>query len=105
MSMENVNDENFESAVLNSSLPVMVDFSASWCGPCKIIEPVVKSLADDYKDKVKIVKVDIEDAPNAARDFGVRSVPTVVFIKAGQEVDRLIGTKTKAEFVEKLNSL
>lgn len=79
-------DQNFDAEVLHSDIPVLVDFSATWCGPCKQLAPIVARIADDYQGKVKVGKLDIDDAPETARKYGVRSVPTCVVFKGGQKV-------------------
>lgn len=81
-----VNDLNFDSEVLNSDLPVLVDFTATWCGPCKAIAPFIDQLADEYEGKVRVAKLDIDDSPNTAAKFGIRGVPTLIVFKGGQQV-------------------
>jgi len=101
-----INDNTFASEVLASDLPVLVDFSASWCGPCRFVTPIIDKLAEDYKDKVKIVKLDIDDAPDTTQEFGIRGVPTFVFFKEGKEVERWVGAnKSDKDFREKLDTL
>lgn len=103
---QNVTDSDFQTEVLNSSEPVLVDFSATWCGPCRVVAPIVDKLAEDYSSKVKVVKLDIDDAPNVTQEYGIRGVPTFVFFKDGEEVDRWVGANRKeADFREKLDSL
>jgi thioredoxin 1 len=79
-------DANFDAEVLKSSTPVLVDFTATWCGPCKQLAPIVDKIADNYAGKVKVGKLDIDDAPETARKYGVRSVPTVLVFKGGEKV-------------------
>lgn len=100
-----VTDQNFADLVLKSEIPVMVDFFAEWCGPCKMIAPVVDELASEYEGKALIVKVNVDESMDTAQSFGVMSIPTLVFIKNGQEVDRVTGAMPKEAFVEKLDSL
>lgn len=100
-----VTDQNFEAEVLQSDLPVMVDFFAEWCGPCKMLMPIVEELAGEYEGKVKIVKVNVDDSQEAAQKYGVMSIPTLLFVKGGEEVDRLTGAVPKDALVEKLNAV
>ena len=91
-----VTDTNFDAEVLNSEQPVLVDFSAEWCPPCKAIEPVINDLASEYKGKVKVGKVDLTDGNQATgRRFGVQSIPTLLMFKKGQLVQKLIGAHAK----------
>ncbi|MFO0760391.1 MAG: thioredoxin [Byssovorax sp.] len=93
------NDGNFEAEVLGSDLPVLVDFTATWCGPCKQLAPIVEKLADELQGKVRVGKLDIDDAPAVARKYGVRSVPTVVVFKGGQKAGQHIGLTTRDKLV------
>ncbi|MBX3248708.1 MAG: thioredoxin [Myxococcales bacterium] len=98
--LEQVNDLNFEEAVLKSDVPVLVDFSATWCGPCKQIEPFVKQLAEEYAGKIKVTKVDIDESPGTAARFGIRGVPTLKMFKGGQVVAEQVGAAPKAKLAE-----
>jgi thioredoxin 1 len=98
-------DDNFEAEVLKSDIPVLVDFSATWCGPCKKLEPIVEELAKDYAGKVKITHVDVDQARQTAVKYGVMSVPTVLYMKDGDVKDTQIGLAPKAKMVEKLDAL
>ncbi len=100
-----ITDENFESEVLQSEVPVLVDFSATWCGPCKKLEPIVEELATEFKGKLKVAHVDVDQARNAAMKFGVMSVPTVLYLKGGEVQDTQIGLVAKSDMVEKINGL
>jgi thioredoxin 1 len=100
-----VTDQNFQEEVLNSSTPVLVDFYAEWCGPCKMIAPIIDELAGEYEDKAKIVKVNVDESPSTAQGFGVMSIPTLIFFKGGAEVDRITGALPKDVLAEKLDSL
>jgi len=90
-----INDLNFESEVVKSPLPFLLDFSAVWCGPCKVLTPIVERLADEYKGKVRVGKVDIDDSPGVATKFGIRGVPTVLVFKEGKESGRHVGVTNK----------
>jgi thioredoxin 1 len=93
-------DGNFEQEVLKSEKPVLVDFWASWCGPCKAIGPVVEELAAAYKDKIKVGKLNIDDNPDSTKTFGVMSIPTLVLFKDGNVVDKIIGLVPKGRLEE-----
>ena len=97
-----INDLNFDSEVLKSQDPFLLDFSAVWCQPCKILSPIVERLADEYKGKVKVGKLDIDDSPAVATKFGIRGVPTVVVFKGGKEAARHVGVTNKETLVKLL---
>ncbi len=86
-----VNDSNFDEQVVNSDLPVLVDFSATWCGPCKQIAPFVDQLAQEHAGKVKVVMVDIDESPQTAAKYGIRGVPTLKMFKAGEVIAEQVG--------------
>ncbi|KIH75658.1 thioredoxin [Geoalkalibacter ferrihydriticus] len=90
-----VTDDNFESEVLKSSTPVLVDFWASWCAPCKAISPVVDGLADEYEGKVKIAKLNVDENPATPGQYGVRGIPTLILFKDGQVLDQVVGAVPK----------
>ena len=100
-----VTDLNFADLVLKSELPVMVDFFADWCGPCKMIAPIVEELASDYEGKAVIVKVNVDESMETAQTYGIMSIPTIIFFKGGKEMDRFTGGVPKEMFQEKLNAL
>jgi thioredoxin 1 len=100
-----ITDENFETEVVNSELPVVIDFWAEWCGPCRMIAPIMEELAQEYDGKVKIGKLDVDTNQNTAVKFGVRSIPTVLFFKGGELKDTVIGAVPKNTFVQKIESL
>jgi len=90
-----INDLNFETEVLQSKEPFLLDFSAVWCGPCKMLSPIVEKIADENLGKVKVGKLDIDDSPGVAAKFGIRGVPTVVVFKGGKESGRHVGVTNK----------
>jgi thioredoxin 1 len=90
-----INDSNFEQEVLKSAKPSLVDFWAPWCGPCKAIGPLLEELAKDYKDRINIVKVNVDDNPKTAAMYGVRGIPTLLLIKDGKNLDTLVGLVPK----------
>jgi len=97
-------DANFDQEVLKSDLPVLVDFWAVWCGPCKMIAPVVKELAKEYDGKVKIGKVDVDNNQNVSIKYGIRSIPTLLIFKDGKIVEQIVGAVPKAQIVQKLEA-
>lgn len=98
-------DSNFESEALKTSLPVVVDFWATWCGPCKAIAPIIEELSLEYQGKAKVGKLDMDENQQTAIKFGVRSAPTILFLKNGQVQDTIVGAVSKSKFIEKLNRL
>ncbi|MFA5574589.1 MAG: thioredoxin [Brumimicrobium sp.] len=98
-------DDNFEEIVMNSDKPVVVDFWAAWCGPCKMIGPHIEEMHNEYEDKAIIGKVDVDSNPGVSAKFGVRNIPTVLFIKNGEVVDKSIGAVPKAKLTEKLDAI
>lgn len=86
-----LSDANFQKTLQSAKVPVLVDFSASWCGPCKALAPTIDKVADDYKGKVDVYKIDIDSAQDTAASLGIMSVPTCIFFKDGKEVDRFTG--------------
>ena len=99
-----ITDANFENEVIKSDIPVLIDFWAAWCGPCKAIAPIVEDLAKEYEGKVKIGKVDVDDNQQTAIKYGVRSIPTLLIIKNGQINSTIVGAVPKAQIVNKLNA-
>ncbi|MCG7412750.1 thioredoxin [Moraxella nonliquefaciens] len=103
MSIINTTDASFDKDVLQADKPVLVDFWAAWCGPCKAITPILEELDAEYSDKFQIVKVNVDDNPETSARFGIRSIPTLFVFKDGQKVDTVVGSRPKSEFVELLN--
>ncbi len=96
-------DANFESDVVKSEQPVLVDFWAPWCGPCKMIAPTIEELAGEYNGKVKIGKLNIDDHQESANEYGVTAIPTVLLFKGGEIVDRFVGVASKEKFTTSLD--
>jgi thioredoxin 1 len=99
--IQKLSDATFQSEVSGSELPVLVDFTAVWCGPCKMLDPLVKQLAEEWSGKVKIVKLDVDDNPQATIDYNVMGVPTLMLFKNGKPVERLSGYQPKDRLVKK----
>ncbi|MCF8260844.1 MAG: thioredoxin [Melioribacteraceae bacterium] len=98
-------DDNFDAEVINSDKPVIIDFWAAWCGPCRMIAPIIEELAEEYDGKVKVGKLDVDQNQQTSIKYGVRSIPTVLFIQNGEVKDSIIGAVPKSQFVDKLNAL
>ena len=101
----NINEASFEKAVLKSPVPVLVDFWAEWCGPCKMIAPLLDEIARESAGRFRIAKVNIDDGPGLMQQFGVRAVPTLLFFQGGELKDQLVGGAPKRAIVEKLEKL
>jgi thioredoxin 1 len=104
MGIAEVNDTNFESEVLQSAEPVLVDFWAPWCGPCRQIAPLVEQLAGENAGSAKVLKLNVDDAPNAAQSYGVSSIPTLMVFKNGEVVDRFVGLQPKARLQDAIDA-
>lgn len=99
-----ITTENFES-LKNGEKPLVVDFWATWCGPCRAIAPIVSELAEEYADKIVVGKCDVEENDDIAMEFGIRNIPTLLFIKNGEVVDRLVGGQSKSAIQKKFEAL
>ncbi len=100
-----LDDSNFDTEVIQAEEPVLVDFSATWCGPCQQLSPIIDELAEEYSGKVKVGKVDIDKSQDVAGKFGIMSVPTVLFFKGGEKVDQVVGLLPKTQYKAKLDQL
>jgi thioredoxin 1 len=100
-----VGDANFEAEVLQSSLPVLVDFWAPWCGPCKAIAPIVEELAAEYDGRLKVAKLNVDDSPGTASRYGVRGIPTLLILKGGAVKEQLVGAAPKAKLVQAIGNV
>jgi len=100
-----VNDSNFDEIVIKSDKPVVVDFWAEWCGPCRMITPFIEEISKEYSGKAVVVKCDVDNSPQVALKYGIRNIPTVLFFKDGKIADKQIGAVPKNNFVNKLNAL
>jgi len=100
-----VNDSNFEEIVLKAEHPVLVDFWAEWCGPCKMMLPIVEELSKEYEGKITVAKVDVDSSATISGRFGIRNIPTILFFKNGEVVDKQVGAVPKTTLVNKINAL
>lgn len=100
-----VSDSSFEAEVLQSDQPVVVDFWAEWCAPCRQIAPIIKDLAQQYDGRVKVVKLNVDDSPKTAGNYAIRSIPSVLAFRDGEVVEQLMGARPKSAFVEMLDKL
>ena len=100
-----LDESNFDQRISESPVPILVDFFASWCGPCRMISPVLDEIAKEQGDVVKIAKVDVDNSPNLTSRFGIREVPTLVFFKGGEVKDQVVGLTGKADLISRLKTL
>ncbi len=103
--LTSVNEQSFENEVVNNDHPVVVDFWAAWCGPCRSLAPVIEQVAEEYAGKVKFVKVDVDENPGLANKFGIKGIPTLLFFKKGEVVEQEVGFVTRESLVEKVDSI
>lgn len=101
----NLNDKNFEENILKSTLPVLVDFWAPWCGPCQMVKPIIDELAKEYEGKINVGKINVDESPQVAAKFGIMSIPTVILFKEGKEAGRKIGFESKETFIKLISDL
>jgi len=100
-----VTDSNFDEVVLKSDKPVIVDFWAEWCGPCRMVGPIVEEVGNDYAGKAVVAKLDVDSNPGVTSRFGIRNIPTILFFKNGEVADKQVGAVPKSVFVNKLEKL
>lgn len=97
-----VNDENFKQEVLDSGIPALVDFWAEWCMPCHMVAPTVEKIAEEYKGKLKVCKLNVDEAPKTSSEYGIMGIPTLAIFKNGKVVDKIIGVVPKTEIISKI---
>jgi len=105
MAVKEITDATFEEVVLKSEIPVMVDLWAVWCGPCRMIHPIIEEMSEEYKDRALMTKLDVDTNRQTAMKYGIRNIPTVLFFKNGEVVDKQVGAVPKSKFVEKLEAI
>ncbi len=100
-----VNDNNFEELIINSDKPALVDFWAEWCGPCRMITPIVEELTEDYAGKAVIAKLNVDESPEICSKYGIRNIPTILFFKGGEVADKQVGAVPKNVLAQKIDSI
>ena len=103
--MKEVNDLNFKEIVLDSKTPIIVDFWAEWCGPCRVIKPIMEQLDELYKEKIEVIKCDVDRSPNTSKQYNIFSIPTVMFFKDGEMKDKQVGAHQLESYVDKINEI
>jgi thioredoxin 1 len=103
--VSDVTDSTFEQDVLKSDRPVLVDFWAEWCAPCRMLAPVVKEIAEEYGDRIRVYKLDVDANPSTAAQYNIRSIPSILFFQGGKVADQVVGAVPKARLVERLEAL
>ncbi len=103
MAVITITKENYDEEVINSPVPVLLDFWATWCGPCRMLSPIVDEIADAVEDKAKVGKINVDEQPELAQQFGIMSIPTLVFMKNGEIVTKEVGVRSKQAILDKLN--
>jgi len=99
----NLNDKNFNDEVVNSQLPVLVDFWAGWCGPCKAVAPILEDISNQYSEKFRVAKVNVDENPDLASNYGIRSIPTLILFKDGKQIDSIMGALPKEAIINFVN--
>ena len=105
MTIQAVRGDTFDQEVLGNSSPVLVDFWATWCGPCRMVAPIIDEIATNYAGKVKVVKVDVDEAPELAERYGIASIPTVMLFRGGEEATRWVGVQRRSVYTQALDQL
>ncbi|ADX68036.1 MULTISPECIES: thioredoxin [Weeksella] len=100
-----VTDASFDKEIINSGKPAMVDFWAVWCGPCRMVGPIVEEIAGEYSEKAVVAKVDVDNNQEVAAKYGIRNIPTILYFKNGEVVDKVVGVAPKEQLIEKLEAL
>jgi len=100
-----INQTNFKAEVLSAKTPVLVDFWATWCAPCRAVAPILDELAEKYKGKFTVAKVNVDEVPELAAQFGVLNIPTLIFFKSGEEIDRMVGSQPKSQLDARIQKL
>ena len=103
--MYELNDTNFKETIQNSTIPVIVDFWAPWCGHCRVMLPIIEKLAKEYEGKIKICKFNVDEGPGTPMEFGIKGIPTIILFKNGQQVEQLTGARPESELVSKFDAL